>query len=253
MRSSKAKIIPLPDAPLHARIKRALSARILDGTYAPLSQLPSEKEVGAMFDASRITVRHALGELQREGLIVTLQGKGSFVARPKAFQNVTSLMGFAESMAPMGHEVVNQLLGLKFIQADRRVAERLGLFAGGQAAEIRRLRLLNREPVSLEITYVPESIGRRLAQSDLLTRDIFLIIENDCNMPLGHADLTIDAMLADEELAQVLQIQEGAAVMRIERLTHDYHRRPIDFEYLYFRADAFQYRLAINRHRASEG
>ena len=115
---------------------------------------------------------------------------------------------------------------------------------------IRRLRLLNREPVSLEMTYVPEALGRRLAQADLETRNIFLILENDCATPLGHADLKIDAMLADAELAQALRVDQGAAVIRIERLTHDRHRRPIDFEYLYFRADAFQYRLVINRQTA---
>jgi GntR family transcriptional regulator len=250
MRSSRAEITSLRDAPLHARIKASLRERILDGTYTSLSQIPSERELGDEFGASRITVRHALGALQREGLIFTLQGKGSFVSRPRARQDVTSLMGFAESMAPMGYEVVNRLLGLDFIEPEKLVAERLGLPLGARAAEVRRLRLLDREPVSLEITYVPEAIGRRLAQADLVTRDIFLILENDCGTPLGHADLTIDAMLADEELAEVLRIDEGAPVMRIERLTHDRHRQPIDFEYLYFRADAFQYRLVINRHSA---
>jgi GntR family transcriptional regulator len=250
MKSSSAALVSLSDPPLHARIKASLRTRILDGTYASLSQIPSEREIGGEFGASRITVRHALGDLQREGLIYTQQGKGSFVSRPRARQDVTNLMGFAESMVPMGYEVLNQLLDLKFVQPEHPIAERLRLSDGARAAQIRRLRLLDREPVSLEITYVPEEIGRRLAQSDLVTRDIFLILENDCDTPLGHADLTIDATLADRDLAQALRVEEGAAIMRIERLTHDRNRQPIDFEYLYFRADTFQYRLVINRHPA---
>jgi GntR family transcriptional regulator len=250
MIASNARI-RLADAPLHAQIKESLRSRILDGTYPPASQMPSEREIGEQFGASRITVRHALGDLLREGLIFTLQGKGSFVSRPRARQDVTSLMGFAESMTPKGYEVVNQLLGLDVIQAESPVSERLQLPTGARVTRIRRLRLLNREPVSLEFTYVPEAVGVRLAQADLITRDIFLILENDCSTPLGHADLTIDAVLADSQLAQALRIDEGAPVMRIERLTHDRDRRPIDFEYLYFRADAFQYRLVINRHPPS--
>jgi GntR family transcriptional regulator len=252
MNSSRAQLIPLSDVPLHARIKQSLRAGILDGTYPPSSQIPSEREIGERFDASRITVRHALGDLQREGLIFTLQGKGSFVSRPRARQDVTSLMGFAESMTPKGYEVINQLLGLDVIDAEGPVAERLRLPDGARATRIRRLRLLNREPVSLEITYVPEALGARLAQADLITRDIFLILENDCATPLGHADLTIDAVLADSDLAQALRIDAGAPVMRIERLTHDQQRNPVDFEYLYFRADAFQYRLVINRHSSQQ-
>ncbi|WP_280152043.1 GntR family transcriptional regulator [Piscinibacter sp. XHJ-5] len=249
MKSNTAELIPLPSGPLHAQIKNTLRARILDGSCAPLSQLPSESELGASFGVSRITVRQAMADLQREGLIYTLQGKGSFVSRPKAFQNVSSLMGFAESMSAMGHEVVNQLLDLRFIAADAQVAQRLQMAEGAAVTEIRRVRLLDREPVSLELTYVPAPLGRKLAQADLLTRDIFLIIENECALPLGHADLKIDATLADAQMAAALRIGEGAPVMRIERLTHDTHHRPIDFEFLYFRADTFQYRLRVDRQR----
>ena len=249
MKPNTAELIALPSAPLHAQVKNTLRARILDGTYAPLSQLPSESELGAAFGVSRITLRQALGALQREGLIYTLQGKGSFVSRPKAFQNVSSLMGFAESMSAQGHEVLNQLRGLRFIAAEREVARRLGLEDGAPVAEIRRVRLLDRAPVSLELTYVPAAIGRKLAQADLVTRDIFLILENECGLPLGNADMKIDATLADAELAEALGMSEGAPVLRIERLTHDAQGRPIDFEYLHFRADAFQYRLRVDRHR----
>jgi GntR family transcriptional regulator len=235
--------------PLHARIREALRARILDGTYETLARMPSESELGVMFGASRITVRQALGSLQRDGLIFTLQGKGSFVSPPKAYQNVSTLMGFAESMSSMGYEVLNQLLGLEFVAAQPGIAERLRVPAGTLLTEIRRVRLLNREPVSLEVTYVQENLGRTLARSDLASRDIFAIIENDCGTPLGHADLMIDATLADDELAQALRIETGAPLLRIERLTYDHRARPIDFEYLFFRADNFQYRLRINRRR----
>jgi GntR family transcriptional regulator len=247
LKSAATTAPDLAHAPLHARIKHILRTRILDGTYAPLAQMPSESALGAMFGVSRITVRQALGSLQKEGLIFTLQGKGSFVSRPKAFQNISHLMGFAESMATLGYEVINQLLDLKFVPAEPHVAQRLQVSAGSTVAEIRRVRLLNREPVSLEVTYVPEGLGRRLAAADLVTRDIFLIIENDCGIALGHADLMIDAALADEELARALQLDEGAPVLHIERLTHDSNRRPIDFEHLFFRADTFQYQLRIDR------
>jgi GntR family transcriptional regulator len=252
MKSNTAELAALPHTPLHARIKNKLRSRILDGSHPPLSQLPSESELGASFGVSRITVRQALADLQREWLIYTLQGKGSFVSRPKAFQNVSSLMGFAESMSALGHEVVNQLLGLRFVDADAQVAQRLQLPEGAPVAEIRRVRLLDREPVSLEITYVPAALGRQLAQADLVTRDIFLILENECGLPLGHAELQIDATLADAELAGALRIAAGAPVMRIERLTHDTHGRPIDFEFLHFRADTFQYRLRVDRQRPQE-
>lgn len=240
-------LLQLSPQPLYAQIKDALRERILDGTYAPHSQMPSEHELCATFHVSRITVRQALGDLQKEGLIFRLHGKGTFVSKPKAFQNVTSLQGFAEAMSSMGYEIVNQLRSFRVVEADRRQATRLQLQEGAPLVEIHRVRLLNREPISLECTWVPESIGKRLASADLATRDIFLILENDCGVPLGHADVTVDAILADDEIVTALGIEQGAPVLRIERLTHDATGRPIDYEFLYFRGDAFQYRLRIDR------
>ncbi|QCP54060.1 GntR family transcriptional regulator [Trinickia violacea] len=244
-------LVPPIARPLYAQIKDDLRARILDGRYAPHSRMPSESELCAMFDVSRITVRQALGDLQKEGLVFKLHGKGTFVSKPKAFQDVTSLQGFAEAMSSMGHEIVNQLRGVRFIEADGNVASRLALPEGAKVAEIHRVRFLNREPVSLEVTYVPEALGVRLAAADLIARDIFLIIENDCGVPLGHADVSIDAMLADDEIAAALNVGVGAPVLRIERLTHSADGTPIDYEHLYFRGDAFQYRLRIDRRKAT--
>lgn len=249
----KADLLPvlLPDAPspLYAQLTGHLRSRILDGTYPPHSQMPSESELGAMFGVSRITVRQALGDLQKAGLIFRIHGKGTFVSRPKAFQNVASLEGFGEAMSRMGYEILNRVDYLRFAPADARIAARLGLREGDEVAEIRRVRLLNREPVSLDFSWLPGPLGRRLEKCDLATRDIFLILENDCALPLGHADLAIEAVLADEDLMRALGVEEGAPVLHIERLTHDASGRAIDFEHLYFRGDAFQYRLRIDRHR----
>ncbi|TCW84396.1 GntR family transcriptional regulator [Burkholderia sp. SRS-46] len=244
---SKANLVALPPQPLYAQIKDALRARILDGTYAPHSRMPSEHELCATYGVSRITVRQALGDLQKEGLVFRLHGKGTFVSKPKAFQNVASLQGFAEAMSSMGYEIVNQLRSFRTVKADRHVAAKLGLPEGANVTQIHRVRLLNREPVSLEVTWLPEALGKRLAHADLATRDIFLILENDCGVPLGHADLAIDAILADDDIVGALRVEDGSPVLRIERLTHDEAGTPIDYEYLYFRGDALQYRLRVDR------
>ncbi len=193
------KLLPLSPVPLYSQLKELLRGRILDGVYPPLSRMPSENELGKAFDVSRITVRQALGDLQKEGLIFKIHGKGTFVARPKAFQNVSTLQGLGESMTQMGYEVINRLHGLRYVPAGARVAERLRVEEGSPVCEIKRVRLVNREPVSLEVTYLPQALGERLEKADLVTRDIFLILENDCGIPLGHADLAIDAVLADAD------------------------------------------------------
>ena len=245
-------VLSLNSVPLHTQLRDVLRARILDGEYPQGGQMPSESELGALFRVSRITVRQALGDLQKEGLIFKIHGKGTFVAKPKTFQNVSTLQGLAESMTDRGFEVINRLLSFKFIAADKLVAERLKLAEGEEVVEIKRVRLINREPVSLEITYLPKGLGERLEKADLVTRDIFLILENDCALTLGHADLAIDAVLADSDLTQALEVEPGSPIMRIVRLTHDASGQPLDFEHLYYRGDAFQYRLRIDRQKGTQ-
>lgn len=247
-----AELLPLSPVPLYSQLKEILRTRILDGTYPPLSRMPSEAELGKAFDVSRITVRQALGDLQKEGLIFKIHGKGTFVAKPKAFQNVSTLQGLGESMTQRGYEVINRLRSFKTVPANTQVAARLQLAEGENVVQIKRARLVNRELVSLEITWLPEHVGKRLEKADLVSRDIFLILENDCALPLGHADLAIDAILADAELARALEVQEGSPVMRIERLTHTADGAPLDYEHLYYRGDAFQYRLRIDRHKGQQ-
>ncbi|MEP6606729.1 MAG: GntR family transcriptional regulator [Nitrosospira sp.] len=244
--TSSLTLVPSP-LPLYTQIKDILRERILEGTYKAHQKLPSESEMSALFDVSRITVRQALSDLQNEGLIFRIPGKGTFVAKPKAFQQLTQLEGFAEAMLRMGYEIYNKVISHKSVPASAIVAKKLKLETGTSVSEIRRVRYLNREPLSMEVTYIIEDIGERLRNFDLPTRDIFLVLENDFGIALGHADLQIDAMLADDDLAHQLKIEGGSAVLRMERLTHTTAGKPLDFEYLYFRGDAFQYRLQIAR------
>ena len=248
---SNFRTLAMSPVPLYTQLKESLRERILDGTYKVHQQLPSESEMSALFGVSRITVRQALSDLQKEGLIFKIPGKGTFVAKTKAFQQLMQLEGLAEAMSRMGYEIYNQVTSHKIVPASTTVAERLQIEVGAPVAEIKRVRHQNREPLSIEITYLPAEIGERLRKVDLATRDIFLVLENDFGIALGRADLQLDAMLADEVLARPLQIEEGTALLRMERLTHTAAGQPLDFEYLYFRGDAFQYRLQIERHSAT--
>jgi GntR family transcriptional regulator len=200
-----------------------------------------------MFGVSRITVRQALHDLQKEGLVFKIHGKGTFVSKPKAFQDLARLQGFGEAMHTHGHETYNKLIGLRYLGPNPQVATMLKTGRGDKVVEIRRVRYLNREPVSLDVSYLPGAIGERLAKEDLATRDIFLILEDDFGLALGHAELSMDATTADGPLARLLRVDVGAAILRIQRLTFRTDGTPLDFEYLYYRGDAFQYRIRVER------
>lgn len=237
------------ERPLYDQVYQSLLQQIVDGNYSTHQQLPSENELSEQFDVSRITIRQALNRLQVEHVVYKIQGKGSFVSAPKAFQNISQLQGFAEAMTNLGHEVFNIVKSFRFIPATPQIASKLKVSVNSTVVEIMRIRLLDRTPVSFELSYLPEAIGLALQEINLSSRDVFLAIEEDLSIPLGHADLSIDATLADETLSELLQVEINAPLLRVERLTHNHEGHPIDFEYLYFSGESFQYRLRVDRKR----
>jgi GntR family transcriptional regulator len=234
--------------PLYVQIKDVLKQRILDGVYQPHEKLASENELMAAFGVSRITVRQALRDLHNEGLVFSSQGKGTFVSKPMATQDLQSLQGFEEAMAAKGYATASKLVHAERRRTPKAVRSALRLAASDDVFEVRRVRYLNRDPVSIDVSYFPLDVGTRLAGRNL-ERDIFPLLENELGIPLGAADLRIGAALPDEATRKLLRLSEGEPVLRVERLTYDANDRPIDFEYLFIRADAYQYQFRIERRK----
>ncbi|WP_150989676.1 MULTISPECIES: GntR family transcriptional regulator [Marinobacter] len=232
--------------PLYVQIRDSLRRQILDGTYQVHERLPSENEMMGVFGVSRITIRQALRDLHNEGLVFSAQGKGTFVSKPKAVQNVQRLEGFGEAMAAQGYEASARVLSIQQLKAPKAVAASLDLQPGDEVIEVKRVRYLNRSPVCIENSYFPMDIGRRMFSLDL-SGDIFPMLENLFGIPLGGADISLDSILADDEAQQYLSIKTGEAILRVERLTHNRDGRPIDFEYLCYRGDSFKYQFRIDR------
>jgi GntR family transcriptional regulator len=234
--------------PLYTQIADILRDRILQGQYQPNAQMPSESELMSSFGVSRITVRQALGNLQSEGLIFRIHGKGTYVSHPRAYQDLGSLQGFGAAMREIGYDTHSRVLATRTVRPPQHVARRLGLDEDERVTELRRLRFLNRKPISLDVSFLPEAIGRRVAKADLANRDVFSVLENDCQIALGHADLRMCSILATEELQSLLGVAEGAPILFIERVIHTREGAPLEYEELYYRGDAFQFKVRVERH-----
>jgi len=232
--------------PLYAQIKDIIKQRIIDGEYAVHERLPSESEMMKVFGVSRITVRQALRDLHTDGLVFSVQGKGTFVSRPKAVQDIQNLKGFGEAMTPQGYETSTRVVSVQEIRIPGEVAEALDLNRNSNIIELTRIRYLNREPISLDHSFFPIEIGKELLGRDL-TQDVFPMLENECGIELGHAELKIEAITATKDLSEKLNVGVGSSILRIQRLVFSKSGVPIDFEYLSYIGDAFQYQVRVER------
>jgi GntR family transcriptional regulator len=233
--------------PLYARLRDEVRARILDGRLQPHDRLPSESEMTAAYGVSRITVRQALGDLQKEGLIVRLQGKGAFVAQPRASQQLDRLEGLAEALAGQGQAVHSKRLSLKVVRAAAEVAAALQLPARTEVVQLSTLRYLDRQPLSVNVSHFSPGVGERVARIDISGRDLIEVLEHDLGQRVERADVEIRAEAMPAREAKLLHVEPGQPALRVHRVVHAVGGKPVQTESAVYRADAFSYKLSLRR------
>lgn len=228
-------------------VRDSLRDQIMHGVLAEDAKLPSESALRGKFGVSRVTVRLALDALRQAGLIESRQGKGYFVRRLPVVQDLGRLQGFGELMTPLGLAVRSEVVEVAEITASAELQSRLRLARGASVVRISRVRIAGGAPLSYDVSHFPADVGRRLARLDLRHADIFALLERELGIELGYADVSLAVVAADRRLAGRLAVRSGDPLVRIMRLTHDRARRPIDFESLSVRPDAFQFRVRVPR------
>lgn len=237
-----------PTEPLYAQVEAALLAR-LGVDLHPGDRLPSEADLVEEFGVSRITVRRAIQNLAGRGLVVTRRGRGSFVATPTFRQPLTALTGFVEDMDAHGMPSHARVLRVEEVTAPTTVREALELPLGAKVTAIERVRLAAGHPVSLDQTYLPLELGRKVAQEDLEREPIFSLLERRHGTPLVEATYALQASTAEPEVARALGVAQGSAIFRVERTSFSTGHRPVDHEVLHYRGDAITFTTRLPRPR----
>lgn len=144
-----------PGISLWRQIFRVLEDEIAAGTLAPGARLPTEAQMAARFAVNRHTVRRALEELQRSGLVRVEQGRGSFVTEDVLDYAISSRTRFSEWIRRHNKEPSGTLLELREVPADQTVAGELGLRAGARTIMLERLGLADGRPVNISQHWFP--------------------------------------------------------------------------------------------------
>lgn len=233
--------------PLYARLRDELRANILDGRLQPHAKLPSESEMTTAYGVSRITVRQALGDLQKEGLIVRLQGKGAYVAQPRATQQLRRLEGLAEALAGQGQQVHSKRLSMKTIRASAELAAQLEVPPRTELHQLASLRYLDRQPLSVNVSHFVPGLGERIARIDLSGRDLLEVLERDLGQRVERADVEIRARAMPAREARLLHVAAGEPALVVDRVIRAVGGKPLQTESAVYRADVFSYRLTLSR------
>ena len=225
--------------PRYVQLRRRLEDAITAGILPPHASLPPEREIAEITDLSRVTVRKAIAELVAAGAVVQRQGSGSFVRGPAARveQSLSHLTSFTEDMARRGMETTSDWLerGIVLSSPDEVVA--LGLPADARVARISRLRIAGGRPMALERAALPLDI---LPDPAEVTSSLYAVLQARGVRPV-RAIQKISAMALPEREAQLLQVEPGAAGLRIQRISYLASGRVAEFTRSVYRGDAYDF------------
>ena len=203
--------------PLYLRCQSDLRTRIARGEFAVEQPLPSEEDLCRAYGVSRITVRRAVSELIRLGLLSRRQGSGTFVTRPHAYAKSLSLIGSLESVMSFAEGVTHKLLARTAASVPTEIVKTFKLVPA--AAE--RLDVLYSRGVPFAHTsiFLAPSIFASLDHAAIARGEtsIFHLIEDKNGKPVAHVDQTIAAVAAPVSIASALRLKKGCPVMRALR------------------------------------
>jgi GntR family transcriptional regulator len=238
---------PVVGRSLYERVAAELRARIQSGRLAPGQRLSAEADLAAEFSVSRPTVRSALARLADEGLVLKRRGLGSFVRPQRVHQTLGALQTLGESIADQGTCRV-EILSRVFEPPSEAVRTALGLPPGMRTLLVRRLHLVNEEPIALVLLSVAESVGARLLPHGIESQTLYELLPARLGIPIGQAVQSMRAEPADAHIARDLKVPVGACLLVCERVTFATDERPIIHALFHYRADRFEFRVSLSPH-----
>ncbi|MCX5494622.1 GntR family transcriptional regulator [Kaistia dalseonensis] len=230
--------------PLWHQAERAIRARIEAGEWPAGTRIPAEDRLCELLGVSRITVRHALRNLESLGLLRREHGRGTFVRSATVVAGLRGLTSFTEEMAALGLVVGSTLLSQEIIPADAMTSAALEIEEGEPVLRIRRLRLGNDAPIGVQAAHLRLDRVPGLIDEDLSKGSLYDRLDRLYGIQPTEATETYRVGAVDAVDAALLGVAPGSAAFVVERVTVD-PRGPYEFTHSIMRGDRYEIRSTL--------
>ncbi len=212
----------LPDV-VRAQMRRM----IVGGEFPPGSRLPNEDALCAQFGVSRITLREAVRGLIEDGYVTRRQGAGTFVNEGPLLRNsLDTNFSYTDYLESIGVRATKQLLDARSARAAADVAADLGLAPGSEITVIRRVRSADGRPAVYSIDSLPAALADATRDLEAFTGSLYRLLSQRGH-DIDHARAVLSPVVADAELAEILEVAPGTPLQHIRQVDHDLAGRPV--------------------------
>ncbi|MBA1334105.1 MAG: hypothetical protein HPY66_1589 [Firmicutes bacterium] len=236
--------------PLYHQIREKLTARIENGEFKPQEQIPSENELCERYNVSRITIRRAIDEMVKLGLLVKKQGKGTFVNQPKINFFSVDLISFSERMKREGLNVTTRVVCVQEALAENKVNRALGLADGESVVKIKRIRYIENDPIAIETNYIQRDLLKGRMEVDELKKyleqgnSLYDLLNNRIGIKFTRAHQTFEPIMLQEEEQETLECGENPVGLLIYRMTYS-GDIPVEFVKVVHRGDLCKFEMEL--------
>jgi GntR family transcriptional regulator len=229
--------------PYYRQVSDFVRAAIDAGRYTAGTLLPSEKKFCEQFGVSRPVVRQALDDLSRDGYVYRVKGKGTFVAEEKLNSHLIQLVvGPERDTIRFRDRLTTSVLLREAAPAPVHVARALDIPVGGRCVHLRRLRLLDDEPLCVIESYLPEQIVPGLLEADITDRSLYDVIEERFGISIRDLSRRIEAAKTPAELSDLLGAEKDDPCLIVVSVAAGVNGAKLEWSQATYRAD----RISLN-------
>lgn len=242
---AKAKFSSADPVPLYHQVYLYLKKIILGGSFQDGDQLPPELELASTLKVSRQTIRRVMALLVNEGVVERFPGKGTFISLKNSRNKFFLDKSFSQQMADLGIDTYAKVLEISQGLIDQTTSIYLFDKLGAPYLKLTRLRFGDGEPISLQTALVVTENCPGLDRADFSQQSLFQLLTEVYHLEIAEILDTVNAVLADEHLAGLLQVNVGAPLLREQSVTFLTGGDPIETTTSYFRADKYAYSIRL--------
>ena len=218
--------------------------RIAQGRWRPGDRLPSQEDLCEELGVSSITMRRSIGSLVAEGLLVSLQGKGTFVSADHGIiQGPPRLTSFTQDMRSRGWRSTARTLQADVRRAGLDITATLGLPPSALVVVLRRVRFADDEPLAIQVAHLPAMLFPGLELHRFDKESLYQVLERVYGVRPATAAEQYNAARLSAAEARLLGVAAGSPAFRVERVTSDSAARRIELVRSVIRGD--KYTLAV--------